>query len=171
MDNCPQPARMGLASCGRDRDRRAWFGDNSGMSRPFLIGVALSAFFAIPVLAQERDAGERQRLLDIAYALGESHALRQACQGEGDQYWRARMVRMTEVEQADQAFDAQMRERFNTGFASRRSEYPTCDDASRKAEQQTARRGQALARRLSQSMRQAARPEPTDSMADDEGAR
>ncbi len=141
------------------------------MSRPFLIGVALSAFFAIPVLAQERDAGERQRLLDIAYALGESHALRQACQGEGDQYWRARMVRMTEVEQADQAFDAQMRERFNTGFASRRSEYPTCDDASRKAEQQTARRGQALARRLSQSMRQAARPEPTDSMADDEGAR
>lgn len=144
------------------------------MSRPFLLGVALSALLAAPLLspawAQERDAGERQRLLDIAYALGESHALRQACQGEGDQYWRARMVRMTEVEQADQAFDAQMRERFNTGFASRRSEYPTCDDASRKAEQQAARRGQALARRLSQSVRQAARPAP-DSMAEDESAR
>ena len=130
------------------------------MSRPFLLGVALAAFIALPVFApaawaQERDAGERQRLLDIAYALGESHALRQACQGEGDQYWRARMVRMTEVEQADQAFDAQMRERFNTGFAARRSEYPTCDDSSRKAEQQAARRGQALALKLSQSVRQA----------------
>lgn len=143
------------------------------MSRPFLLGVAqvalLSALVAAPVLAQERDARERQRLLDLAYALGESHALRQACEGESDQYWRARMVRLTEVEQADQAFDVQLRERFNTGFAARRSEYPTCDDASRKAEQQAARRGQALAQRLSQSVRQA-RHAP-DSMADGEGPR
>lgn len=138
------------------------------MSRPFLIGVLLSALVAAPVFAQERAADERQRLLDLAYTLGESHALRQACQGEGDQYWRSRMVRLTEVEQADQAFDAQLRERFNTGFASRRSEYPTCDEASHKAEQATARKGQALAHRLSQSVRQAQAP---DSVADDEGAR
>lgn len=139
------------------------------MSRPFLLGAVLAALVAAPVLAQERDARERQRLLDLAYALGESHALRQACEGEGDQYWRARMVRLTEVEQADQAFDVQMRERFNTGFAARRSEYPSCDDASRKAELQAARRGQALAQRLSQSVRQA-RHAP-DSMADGEGPR
>lgn len=139
------------------------------MSRPFLLGVALAALVAVPVLAQERDAGERQRLLDLAYALGESHALRQACEGEGDQYWRSRMVRLTEVEQADQAFDVQLRERFNTGFAARRSEYPTCDEAGRKAEQQTARRGQALAQRLSQSVRRA-RSAP-DSVADDQGPR
>lgn len=139
------------------------------MSRPFLLGVTLAALVAAPVLAQERDAHERQRLLDLAYALGESHALRQACEGESDQYWRARMVRLTEVEQADQAFDVQLRERFNTGFAARRSEYPTCDDSSRKAEQQAARRGQALAQKLSQSVRQA-RHAP-DSMADDEPPR
>jgi len=144
------------------------------MSRPFLLGVILAALVAAPAFvseawAQERDARERQRLLDLAYALGESHALRQACEGEGDQYWRARMVRLTEVEQADQAFDIQLRERFNTGFAARRSEYPTCDDASRKAELQSARRGQALAQKLSQSIRQA-RPAP-DSMADDVGPR
>lgn len=142
------------------------------MSRPFLIGVLLSALVAAPVLAQERAADERQRLLDLAYTLGESHALRQACQGVDDQYWRSRMVRLTEVEQADQAFDAQMRERFNTGFASRRSEYPLCDEASRKAEQATARKGQALAQKLSQSMRPALPPAgPSDSMADGEGAR
>lgn len=141
------------------------------MSRPFLIGVLLSALVVAPVLAQERAADERQRLLDLAYTLGESHALRQTCQGEGDQYWRSRMVRLTEVEQADQAFDAQLRERFNTGFASRRSEYPTCDDDSRKAEQAAARKGQALAHKLSQSMRPTRPPSMPDSVADDEGAR
>jgi uncharacterized protein (TIGR02301 family) len=62
------------------------------------------------------------------------------------------MVRLTEVEKADQAFDAQLRERFNTGFAARQGEFPGCDDASREAEQQVARKGQALAAKLSQSM-------------------
>jgi uncharacterized protein (TIGR02301 family) len=147
------------------------------MSRPFLLGVFLSALVASPLLAasawgQERDAGERQRLLDLAYAIGENHALRQACEGESDQYWRARMVRLTEVEQADQAFDAQLRERFNTGFASRRSEYPICDDSARKAQLQAARKGQALAQKLSQSMRVAHRAEPApDSMADGDAPR
>lgn len=146
------------------------------MSRPFLIGVLLGALVVSPVLAskafgQERAADERQRLLDLAYTLGESHALRQACEGVDDQYWRSRMVRLTEVEQADQAFDAQMRERFNTGFASRRSEYPICDEASRKAEQAAARKGQVLAHKLSQSMRPAPPPPAPDSMADGEGAR
>jgi uncharacterized protein (TIGR02301 family) len=140
----------GARLSGAGRDRRARFGDN----RRHVASVPHRRSFQRPRhlagghfgLGQERDAGERQRLLDLAYTLGESHALRQACEGEADQYWRARMVRLTEVEQADQAFDAQLRERFNTGFASRRSEYPTCDDASRKAEQQAARKGQALAR-------------------------
>ena len=146
------------------------------MSRPFLLGVLLGALVVSPVLAskafgQERAADERQRLLDLAYTLGESHALRQTCEGVDDQYWRSRMVRMTEVEQADQAFDAQMRERFNTGFASRRSEYPVCDEASRKAEQAAARKGQALARRLSQSMRPTSPPPAPDSMAYGETAR
>ena len=82
------------------------------------------------------------------------------------------MVRLTEVEQADQAFDAQMRERFNTGFASRRSEYPLCDEASRKAEQAVARKGQALAQKLSQAMREVHRAAASpDFMADEARAR
>ena len=140
------------------------------MARPFLVSFVAMALSASPVVAsmahaQERDAGERQRLLDLAYALGESHALRQVCQGEGDQYWRARMVRLTEVEQADQAFDAQLRERFNTGFAAARGGYPACDDAARKAAQQSARRGQALALKLSQTLRVAQAP-PVDGAAE-----
>jgi uncharacterized protein (TIGR02301 family) len=130
------------------------------MSRPFLLGV---------VLAQERDAAGRQLLLDLASALGESHALRQVCQGEADQYWRARMARVAEVEQADEAFDAQLRDRFNAGFAARRGQHPTCDEESRKAEQQAAHRGQALALKLSQTMRQV-RKAP-DSVAEGETPR
>ena len=118
-----------------------------------LLIAATAALGATPLLAQEREPAERQRLLDLAYTLGESHALRQTCEGTSDQYWRSRMVRLTEVEQAEQGFDAQLRERFNVGFAARQGEFPLCDASSRKAEQQSARKGQALALKMSQSMR------------------
>jgi uncharacterized protein (TIGR02301 family) len=121
--------------------------------------LPLNAFLALAVLsgpgsavAQDRGPAQRQVLLDLAFTLGESHALRQVCEGGGDQYWRSRMVRLAEVEKADQAFDAQLRDRFNTGFAARQGQFPECDDASRQAEQQTARKGQALSAKLSRSM-------------------
>ena len=104
-------------------------------------------------LAQDRGPAERQNLLDLAFTLGESHALRQVCEGAGDQYWRSRMMRLTEVEKADQAFDAQLRDKFNTGFAARQGQFPECDAASRQAERQAARKGQALSARLARSMR------------------
>lgn len=115
-------------------------------------------------LAQDRGPAERQRLLDLAFTLGESHALRQVCEGTGDQYWRSRMVRLTDVEKSDQAFDAQLRDRFNTGFAARQGQFPDCDDASRRAEQQAARKGQALAVRLARALRT---PAPTGQAAPD----
>lgn len=131
------------------------------------VAALIIACMATAALAQEREPEERQRLLDLAYTLGESHALRQTCEGLNDQFWRSRMVRLTEVEQAEQAFDAQLRERFNTGFAARQGEFPLCDAASRKAEQQSARKGQALALKLSQSMRVVQRGETApDSMAE-----
>ena len=111
--------------------------------------------------AQDRTPAERQALSDLAYALGESHALRQLCAGAGDQYWRDRMVRLTQVESADQAFDAVLRERFNTGFAAGQAEASACNAVSRRAEAAAASRGQALARKLSVIMRRAA-PPPQD---------
>ena len=145
------------------------------MNRPLL-----TALFAIAVLAptsalvaQDRGPVERQQLLDLAFTIGQSHALRQLCEGAGDQYWRSRMVRLTEVEKADQAFDAQLRDRFNTGFAAGQGQFTECDPDSRKAEQATARKGQALASKLARSMvvahpADAAAP---DSMAEDQAAR
>jgi uncharacterized protein (TIGR02301 family) len=144
------------------------------MNRPLSAALLTLALLApaASALAQDRGPAERQRLLDLAFTLGESHALRQLCEGPGDQYWRARMVRLAEVEKADQAFDAQLRDRFNTGFAARQGEFPACDEASRQAEQASARHGQALATRLAQTMRAAApdTAEP-DSVAEDETAR
>ena len=140
------------------------------MNRPLISAlVVLSTLTpAASTLAQDRGVAERQQLLDLAFTIGESHALRQVCEGTGDQYWRSRMVRLTEVEKADQAFDAQLRDKFNTGFAARQGQFVECDDASRQAEQAVARKGQALSAKLAQSMRTQAPADPTpDSVADD----
>ncbi|KRA61606.1 hypothetical protein ASD79_05685 [Caulobacter sp. Root655] len=144
------------------------------MNRPLLHALAALALLApTAAVAQDRGPVERQKLLDLAFTIGESHALRQVCQGAGDQYWRSRMVRLTDVEKADQAFDAQLRDKFNTGFAARQGEFPQCDDDSRRAEQAAARHGQAIAAKLARSMRtQAPDGQATpDSVADDEAAR
>ena len=61
---------------------------------PALAALLLTAPSPLPAHAQEREPADRQRLLDLAYALGQSHALRQACEGAGDQFWRARMMRL-----------------------------------------------------------------------------
>lgn len=100
---------------------------------------------ASPALAQERTPAQRQTLVDIAYVLGESHALRQVCEGAYDQYWRDRMIGVTDTEQPDAALERRMKEAFNSGFAARRTEYPQCTRASRIAEAAVARRGQTLA--------------------------
>jgi uncharacterized protein (TIGR02301 family) len=136
--------------------------------RNALLTLAILAPTLGPVsgaLAQDRGPVERQQLLDLAFTIGESHALRQVCDGADDQYWRSRMVRLTEVEKAHQAFDAQLRDRFNTGFAARQGQFPQCDDASRQAEQQVARKGQALAARLSRSMRTRTSPQASQDQA------
>lgn len=106
-----------------------------------------------PALAQDRPPAERQTLGELAYTLGESHALRQVCTGLNDQYWRDRMLRLTQVEASDPSFDAVIRERFNTGYASGQAQAQDCNAASRRAEAGAASRGQALAQKLSVVMR------------------
>lgn len=133
--------------------------------------IAVFSVFALPAAAQERTPPERQTLVDLAYALGESHALRQACSGEDDQYWRDRMVRLTDTEAADAAFDARLKQAFNSGFATRQTEFPTCGPASRRAEQAVARKGQDLATRMStitHAVRDLGSDAPDDESAVDE---
>ena len=99
------------------------------------------AAFASPALAQDRPPAQRQTLTDLAYVLGESHALRQACLGPLDQFWRARMLRMVDAEAPDPAFNTRLHNAFNAGFSSAQAQYPTCGADSRKAEAAAAARG------------------------------
>jgi uncharacterized protein (TIGR02301 family) len=118
--------------------------------RPILAALALSAA-ALPASGQERPPEMRQSVVELAYVLGESHALRQACAGPNDQHWRTRMVGLVEAEQADPGLDRQMKEGFNAGFAARRSQFPVCTDAARQALIAAASRGQELASSLSRA--------------------
>lgn len=117
---------------------------------------------AAPALAQERPPPERQSLVDLAYAIGESHALRQVCNGDGDQFWRDRMAELINTEQADEAFEARLKQSFNSGFAARRAQYPACDSDSRKAELAVARKGEGIAKRLAATVRPVQRMGPDD---------
>jgi uncharacterized protein (TIGR02301 family) len=90
---------------------------------------------------------------DLAYATGQSHALRQLCQGADDQYWRTRMERIIDFEAKDQAARAPLAERFNDGFRAARGQYPRCTEASRLAERAVAANGRALANLLARNRR------------------
>lgn len=125
--------------------------------------VPLAAF------AQERPPAVRQNLVDLAYVLGEAHALRQVCQGAEDQYWRQRMMKLMETEQPDISMERRLRENFNTGFATRQGEFPACTPAAQAAEEAAMRRGRGLAERLARASR-AAPAAPASSVATDDMA-
>lgn len=102
------------------------------------------------VSAQDRGAAGRQSLLELAWVLGQSHALAQACAPD-DQAWRARMTRLIAVETPDQALEARLAEQFNAGFAAARARFPTCGPDSKAEAARIARRGRGLAAALSRT--------------------
>jgi uncharacterized protein (TIGR02301 family) len=122
---------------------------------------------AAPVAAQStgnRDAA----LIALAEVLGQSHALRQACAGPSDQYWRARMMRLMDVEQPDERLGARLTQAFNTGYASRRALFRACTAATRRAEAAAAARGRDLTGGLSRTYGRSAKesqPGSPDEMA------
>lgn len=143
---------------------------NQMRSMKRLLPVLAILVLASPVLAQERPPPERQSLVDLAYAIGESHALRQVCNGDGDQHWRDRMAELVNTEAADEAFEARLKQAFNSGFAARKAQFPTCGIDSRKAELAVARKGESIAARLAASVRTVQRMGPDDpAMKDKQG--
>lgn len=132
----------------------AWMTSVAGAANPLpmrLLLLALALAAASPVLAQDRSPAQRQVLIDLAYVLGETHALRQACAGQHDQFWRSRMLRLVAREQPEPSLDRRLKESFNTGYASRRSEFPGCAPAARQAEAEAAAKGRVLASRLARA--------------------
>jgi len=102
---------------------------------------------ALAAALSVRSPDQTQAMADLAYVLGEAHALRQAC-APGDQGWRERMNRLMEVEALDEGLRRRLVERFNAGFLGQRTEHPACDPRVARTERETARRGEALSRKL-----------------------
>lgn len=111
-----------------------------------VLAVAATAAHAQP----GRSPSQRQTLLEIAFVLGEAHALRTACRGPEDQTWRARMTGLMEVEQADEAFRRVLVERFNAGYGAGEGKAPSCRPGTPEQEREAARRGERLAATLAQ---------------------
>jgi uncharacterized protein (TIGR02301 family) len=119
--------------------------------------LALAAVIAIPTAwppaafgqaPAARTPAERQTLADLAFVLGQSHALRQACAGAADQYWRGRMNDLVATERPDPGFERQLKLAFNNGYVAAQSAFPRCSRAARARLRQTAARGRDLAASL-----------------------
>ena len=112
----------------------------------FLVLVAVgSPADAAPAV---RTPEQRQTLVDLAFVLGEAHALHRVCAGPSDDTWRGRMQKLLEVEAAPDTLKARLTESFNAGFSAKDAQAKDCKTASA-LEAGVARRGAELARRLS----------------------
>lgn len=94
-----------------------------------------------------RTPEQRQTLLDLAFVLGEAHALHRQCAGLSDDAWRGRMQMLIETEAPPDALKARLTESFNAGFSAKAAQAKDCQAATA-LEAGVARRGEALARRL-----------------------
>ena len=108
--------------------------------------AAIAGLLALAGAAQAQDGGGRQgHLVALSRALGESQALREACEGPKDQYWRSRMMRLLALEKLEGAAGAPLTAAFNTGYSAAHQAYPDCGPESRRAEVDAAARGQQFA--------------------------
>lgn len=119
-----------------------------------LIGVLAAFVLATPAAATppappEPDPRQRQMVVDLAYVLGEAHALHRACSDRENNTWRGRMSRLIQTEAPDQAYRQRLLDSFNAGFVARNAEFPVCTVKTVDAERKVAERGRDLARHIS----------------------
>ena len=112
------------------------------------MGMTAGILMAAVVVAIAQPPVVRQQLADLAYVLGEAHALAGACGRPGNLRWRARMNRLLDLEAREPVFRSRLADSFNAGFVARQAEFRTCTAKSRDAERAVAAKGAALARDL-----------------------
>jgi uncharacterized protein (TIGR02301 family) len=114
---------------------------------------------AHPGVARARGSAEhRDTLQALARTMGEIHALRAACQGVSDQTWRSRMATVMDLEApADSPLRRDLIVRFNEGWQSGASRWPSCPGDARTVEAGLARTGERLSVRMA-GLYQPARP-------------
>ena len=116
--------------------------------RRFAAALAVLAL-GPPALAATlpRTPEQRQTLVDLAFVLGQAHALHRVCAGKDDDTWRGRMQGVIETDGADPAFKSRLSSSFNAGFVSPEAQAKDCTAATA-SERRLASRGAALSRRL-----------------------
>ncbi|MEM7330110.1 MAG: TIGR02301 family protein [Pseudomonadota bacterium] len=88
----------------------------------------------------------------LAEVLGKSHAIRVACNGRNDQYWRSYMLRLLELEAPYQGgLRRSLVNGFNAGFSWGSDLHPICDANAASAEKTYAAEGRDISARLVQS--------------------
>ena len=109
-------------------------------------GIALAD---APTAPPPPRAPEQRRVLnDLAYVLGEAHALHRLCAGTSDGFWYDRMNRLLAIEQPEPSFRQLLIDRFNAGFIAGGAEFTECSTESRAAGIAAAGRGRELAAAL-----------------------
>jgi len=93
-------------------------------------------------------AGRSDHLADLAHALGRSQAIRETCDGVGDQLWRSKYMRLLDLERPDAAGSARVRAAFGAGYAAAKADYAACSPQAREALGAAAQKGRVLAERL-----------------------
>ena len=112
-----------------------------------LLAAALAGGAAAQAPAR-RPGAERQTVVQLAYTLGEAHALHRLCAGPADATWYARMQRLEDEEAVDEGSRRQLVEAFNAGYGARLAQFPVCSRRSRAAEHMVAAKGAELAQHL-----------------------
>jgi uncharacterized protein (TIGR02301 family) len=92
----------------------------------------------------------RETAADLAYVLGEIHALGRLCPGFGAENWRARMEGLLQVEAADEAFRRRLMKRFNSGYLEASAAHPSCGPGGARAARRAQSEGAQLSSRLAQ---------------------
>ena len=103
---------------------------------------------APPALAQQRTPTAQRALVELSRVIGESHAIRQACEGARDQFWRVRMQQLLVQEASEPAMRTQLSVAFNDGYHAGQGRYPKCRKAARAEARRIAASGKALSEGL-----------------------
>ncbi len=129
----------------------------------FLLAFAAAA----PALAQEGDAGARQRgLVSLSQIFGELHHIRRTCDPDREaDIWRNRMKRLIDLEEPPFNVRDQMVAAFNDGYVSAQARFPYCDSESESYAAARAYAGEALVSNLTAPLYAARRGEDANDVA------
>ncbi len=109
-----------------------------------VLAATLSLAIAVPMPA-DAQKGRLETLVELAAVLGEAHAIRTVCNGDGDQTWRNYMMSMIDLEAPSGPRKSTMTSAFNRGYRAQSGRTSSCSSDLVQVEAAIAARGRALA--------------------------